>query len=147
MMTSCASGRCTTPRIARLVVCGRLLVIATLVPTRAFMSVDLPTFGRPAKQANPDLNWLDGRGDGVPTSRFCRTPSRWRARTTLTGRARWRRPRRTAEGEANQGETDQDQSRDRCRAEPLAQDDQSQQRCDGRFREADCDRHRGGHSP
>jgi hypothetical protein len=43
------------PRIARRVVCGRLLVIATLLPTRAFMSVDLPTFGRPAKHANPDL--------------------------------------------------------------------------------------------
>jgi hypothetical protein len=27
-----------------------------LLPTSAFMSVDLPTFGRPAKQANPDLN-------------------------------------------------------------------------------------------
>ena len=34
-------------------VCGRLLVIATLVPTSAFISVDLPTFGRPAKQAKP----------------------------------------------------------------------------------------------
>jgi hypothetical protein len=44
------------PRIARRVVCGRLLVIATLVPTSAFMSVDLPTFGRPANAANPDLN-------------------------------------------------------------------------------------------
>jgi hypothetical protein len=38
------------------VVCGRLLVIATLVPTRAFISVDLPTFGRPTKHAKPDLN-------------------------------------------------------------------------------------------
>ena len=55
-MISCASGRCTIPRIARLVVCGRLLVIATLVPTRAFIRVDLPTFGRPTKQAKPDRN-------------------------------------------------------------------------------------------
>jgi hypothetical protein len=55
-MTSWASGRCTMPRIARLVVCGRLLVIATLAPTSAFINVDLPTFGLPAKQANPDLN-------------------------------------------------------------------------------------------
>jgi hypothetical protein len=44
------------PRIARRVVCGRLLVMATLVPTRAFISVDLPTLGRPAKHAKPDLN-------------------------------------------------------------------------------------------
>ena len=55
-MTSWASGRCTIPRIARRVVCGRLLVIATFAPTSAFISVDLPTFGRPAKQAKPDLN-------------------------------------------------------------------------------------------
>jgi hypothetical protein len=37
------------------VVCGLLLVIATLAPTSAFISVDLPTFGRPAKPAKPDL--------------------------------------------------------------------------------------------
>src|SRR5690606_38005826 len=55
-MTSCASGRCTIPRIVRRVVCGRLLVIATLVPTSAFINVDLPTLGRPMKQANPDRN-------------------------------------------------------------------------------------------
>ena len=55
-MISCASGRCTMPRMARRVVCGRLLVIATLVPTSAFISVDLPTFGLPTKQAKPDRN-------------------------------------------------------------------------------------------
>jgi hypothetical protein len=38
------------------VVCGRLLVIATFDPTSAFISVDLPTLGRPAKQAKPDRN-------------------------------------------------------------------------------------------
>jgi hypothetical protein len=27
-----------------------------LVPTSAFINVDLPTFGLPTKQANPDLN-------------------------------------------------------------------------------------------
>src|SRR6476659_5382777 len=53
---SCASGRCTMPRITRRVVCGRSLVIATLAPTSAFVSVDLPTLGRPARQANPDRN-------------------------------------------------------------------------------------------
>jgi hypothetical protein len=31
-------------------------VIAILLPTRAFIRVDLPTFGRPTKQAKPDLN-------------------------------------------------------------------------------------------
>ena len=58
-MTSWASGRCTMPRMARRVVCGLAEVIATLVPTRAFVSVDLPTFGRPTKQANP-ARWLSG---------------------------------------------------------------------------------------
>jgi hypothetical protein len=67
MITSCASERCTMPRIARRVVCGRLLVMATFDPTSAFMSVDLPTFGRPAKQANPDLNSAGDWRDGVPT--------------------------------------------------------------------------------
>ena len=56
MMTSCASGRCTIPLTTRLVVCGRLLVMATLAPTSAFIRVDLPVLGRPTKQANPDLN-------------------------------------------------------------------------------------------
>ncbi len=35
------------------VVCGLLEVIAILVPTIAFVSVDLPAFGRPTKQAKP----------------------------------------------------------------------------------------------
>ena len=67
-MTSWASGRCTIPRIARRVVCGRLLVIATLAPTSAFIRVDLPTFGRPAKAAKPDLN-----PSFTSTRRFSRT--------------------------------------------------------------------------
>ena len=68
--------------MARRVVCGRLLVIATLVPTSAFIRVDLPTLGRPAKQANPDLNPAADGGageagdgdDGDPTARL--SPSR-----------------------------------------------------------------------
>jgi hypothetical protein len=46
------------------------------MPTSAFISVDLPTLGRPAKQAKPDLNpAADGgageAGDGdVSTGRF-----------------------------------------------------------------------------
>ncbi len=35
------------------VVCGFDEVIATLVPTRALVSVDLPAFGRPTNEANP----------------------------------------------------------------------------------------------
>src|SRR4029077_15848853 len=63
-MTSCASGWCTTPRITRLVVCGRLLVIATLAPTSALVRVDLPTFGRPTRHAKPDLK-TGSRGAGL----------------------------------------------------------------------------------
>ena len=44
------------PRIARRVVCGLSLVIATFSPTSALVSVDLPTFGRPTKVTNPDRN-------------------------------------------------------------------------------------------
>ena len=44
------------PRIACRVVCGRLDVIAILVPISALVSVDLPALGRPTKQANPDRN-------------------------------------------------------------------------------------------
>ena len=51
-MINCAFSRCTMPRIVRRVVCGRSLVIATFRPTRAFISVDLPTLGRPMKQTN-----------------------------------------------------------------------------------------------
>src|SRR5579863_7029342 len=51
--TSCQSGPVATPRIARLVVCGRSEVIATFVPTIAFVNVDLPTFGRPATATKP----------------------------------------------------------------------------------------------
>ena len=53
-MTSWASGRCTMPRMACRVVCGLLEVIATLLPTSALVSVDLPVLGLPTKQAKPD---------------------------------------------------------------------------------------------
>ena len=48
------SGAVTTPRIARRVVCGLSETIATLWPTIALTSVDLPTFGRPASATKPD---------------------------------------------------------------------------------------------
>ena len=38
------------------------LVMATFVPTSAFISVDLPTFGRPARQANPDRKTASAPG-------------------------------------------------------------------------------------
>ena len=44
------------PRIACRVVCGRLDVMATLSPTSAFVSVDLPVLGRPTMQAKPLRN-------------------------------------------------------------------------------------------
>jgi len=44
------------PRTARRVVCGFSLVMTILVPTRAFVSVDLPALGRPTKQQNPERN-------------------------------------------------------------------------------------------
>jgi hypothetical protein len=44
------------PRMARRVVCGFELVIATFSPTSALVSVDLPTFGRPTKETKPARN-------------------------------------------------------------------------------------------
>src|SRR3712207_1827688 len=51
--TSWPPGRCTTPRMACRVVCGRLLTMPTFVPTRALVSVVLPALGRPTRQAKP----------------------------------------------------------------------------------------------
>ena len=44
------------PRMACRVVCGLDEAMAILLPTSALVSVDLPAFGRPTKQAKPDLN-------------------------------------------------------------------------------------------
>jgi hypothetical protein len=46
------------PRMVCRVVCGRFEVIATLVPTSALVSVDLPVFGLPTKHTNPERNSL-----------------------------------------------------------------------------------------
>src|SRR5436305_8074932 len=56
--TICASGVVTTPWIDVRVVCGLSATIATFCPTRAFSSVDLPAFGRPMIETNPDRNFL-----------------------------------------------------------------------------------------
>src|SRR5205823_6506430 len=45
--TTCASGSVRMPRMRLRVVCGLGVTMATLAPTSAFSSVDLPTFGRP----------------------------------------------------------------------------------------------------
>ncbi len=52
---SCDCGVVLIPRIACRVVCGLLEVMATLLPTSAFVRVDLPALGRPTTQAKPDL--------------------------------------------------------------------------------------------
>src|SRR5450756_1449503 len=67
--TSCASGRWTIPRITCRVVWGRAEVIATFVPTSAFVRVDLPAFGRPMIDANPDRNSVTTLAFLVTTAR------------------------------------------------------------------------------
>ena len=54
--TTCASAAssCSTPRMRWRVVFGRDEVIATLVPTILFTSVDLPTLGRPTTATKPE---------------------------------------------------------------------------------------------
>src|ERR1700734_4076815 len=58
MKTICASGRLTTPWMVVRVVCGFSETMASFSPARAFKSVDLPAFGRPIIEANPDRNSL-----------------------------------------------------------------------------------------
>ena len=55
-MTSWPAGRLRMPRIARRVVCGLSLVMATFSPTSAFVSVDFPTLGRPTNVTKPQ--WI-----------------------------------------------------------------------------------------
>ena len=70
------------------VVCGLLLVIATLLPTSALVSVDLPAFGRPTR--------LDEAGAVLAghqplrrrfTRRVCQRTSEWDCRRTRARRA------------------------------------------------------------
>src|SRR5580700_6247832 len=53
--TICASGRVTTPCMAARVVCGFSETMESLLPTSRLSSVDLPAFGRPTIDTNPDL--------------------------------------------------------------------------------------------
>src|SRR3712207_540667 len=68
--TSWASSRCTIPRIACRVVCGLDDAMAILLPTRAFVRVDLPALGRPTKQAKPERKpaGTSVRSNGAPRS-------------------------------------------------------------------------------
>ena len=66
------SSRVATPRIARRVVCGLSETIATLRPTIALTSVDLPTFGRPASATKPDAGHPDPRHASPPGARASR---------------------------------------------------------------------------
>ena len=91
--TSCAPGTCTTPRRRRLVVCGLSETIATWSRQSAFVSVDLPTFGRPASPTNPLRNAGSSRA-GPPSSDCSFTPGgRRRPRPAATRRASRPRPR------------------------------------------------------
>src|SRR5947209_9169356 len=86
--TTCASGSVRMPRMRLRVVCGLGVTMATLAPTRAFRSVDLPTFGRPTMAAYPARWAILG---GCPSSHGgCGERSRGcerRARSSLLRRA------------------------------------------------------------
>lgn len=83
------SSRCTMPRMVCRVVCGRLEVIATFVPTRALVRVDLPVLGRPTKHTKPEWNSLTG--DLSPNVYSARVPAE-----ILAMGARWAHSRRIA---------------------------------------------------
>ena len=102
--TSWASGRCTMPRMVCRVVCGLLEVIATFWPTSALVSVDLPAFGRPTRQANP-ARYAGSSPCAAPVAALapCATPvatcqplgllgRRLQPAATSTVAIRWRRP-------------------------------------------------------
>src|SRR5947209_221297 len=52
--TICACGSVRTPCTARRVICGFSETIASLPPTSALSRVDLPAFGRPIIETNPE---------------------------------------------------------------------------------------------
>src|SRR2546428_9105089 len=60
--TTCPSGSVRMPAMRLRVVCGLGVTIATLAPTRALSSVDLPTFGRPTMAAYPVRWTIRSRG-------------------------------------------------------------------------------------
>src|SRR6266566_392298 len=68
--TTCASGSVRMPRMRLRVVCGLGVTMATLAPTSAFRSVDLPTFGRPTMAAYPARWAIAPSGQGQRADRF-----------------------------------------------------------------------------
>jgi len=77
------------------VVCGLGLTIASLLPTKAFNKVDLPTFGRPTSVTKPQRNWgsvLSGGTDGEEERRATTHAAEAEEKTTLITRRRptWR---------------------------------------------------------
>ena len=52
--TACQPSPCATAVMRRRVVWGRGETAATWLPARALASVDLPTFGRPARATSPE---------------------------------------------------------------------------------------------
>src|SRR5215469_8066086 len=61
--TTCASpGIVSTPWMEVRVVCGLSATIATFCPITAFSRVDLPAFGRPTSDTNPERNLLMSDG-------------------------------------------------------------------------------------
>ena len=61
--TICQSSCVTTPSILLRVVCGLLDTMATFSPTKRFMMLDLPTFGRPRMATKPERNFLLSKVD------------------------------------------------------------------------------------
>ena len=75
--TICVVSLVRTPRTCVRVVCGRSETIETFCPTSWFNSVDLPTFGRPTIETNPDRN-VTARGGGSRALLLCgRALGRW----------------------------------------------------------------------
>ena len=74
--TACTPGRVRTPRTSVLVVWGLSDTMVTFWPSSRFISVDLPTFGRPTSVTNPE-QWpspdtmleLNGRPSGRRSER------------------------------------------------------------------------------
>src|SRR5947199_304139 len=78
------------PRMRLRVVCGLGVTMATLAPTSAFRSVDLPTFGRPTMAAYPARWAIAGLGGRPGNHGGCGERSggcERRARSSLLRRA------------------------------------------------------------
>ena len=98
---SCACGRVLMPSNRVRVVCGFGLTIASLLPTRAFNSVDLPTLGRPTRTTKPQRNCDSVVGGDGGEKEVCRATTHageWEGNTIFITRRRptWRITSRVA---------------------------------------------------